>query len=316
MKNKNVLAVTVLAAGVSAVVACDFCAVYCACEAQGAGKGFYAGATEQFTHFGTLQLDGSKVDNEVGQWLDSSIAQTFVGYNFTKRFGVQVNVPFLRREFKRPEGFALDHGQESGVGDVSLTVNLVLCERKDEAFTLRWSLLGGVKLPTGSSARLAEELSEVEIPGAPESGIHGHDLALGSGSVDGIVGSGAFARWKRIFVTANLQYSVRTKGDYDYQFANDLQWQFAPGAYLVLNERHSLALQLVASGEDKSQDTFQGAAAADTAMTSVYLGPQFTYTWSDRLSAQVGGDLPVMLDNSALQAVPDYRVRAAVTWRF
>jgi hypothetical protein len=199
---------------------------------------------------------------------------------------------------------------------VSVTANLVLFERKDEAFTLRWSALGGVKLPTGSSARLAEELSEVEIPGAPESGIHGHDLALGSGSTDVLVGSGAFARWQRLFATANLQYSVRTKGDYDYRFANDLQWQFAPGVYLLLNERHSLALQLVASGEDKSTDTFQGAAAADTALTSVYLGPQFTYTWSDRLSAQVGVDLPVVLDNSALQAVPDYRVRAVVTWRF
>jgi hypothetical protein len=109
---------------------------------------------------------------------------------------------------------------------------------------------------------------------------------------------------------------VRTKGDYDYRFANDLQWQFAPGVYLVLNERHSLALQLVASGEDKSTDTFQGAAAADTALTSVYLGPQFTYTWSDKLSTQVGVDLPVMLDNSALQVVPDYRMRAVVTWRF
>jgi hypothetical protein len=304
------------AASLSPVWACDFCSVYCACEAQGAGKGFFAGAAEQFTHFGTLQLDGQKVDNEVGQWLDSSIAQAFVGYNFTKRFGVQFNLPIIHREFKRPEGFEIDRGHVFGLGDASLTASLILFQRREEDYSFSWSALGGIKFPTGSSSRLAEELNEEEVTGAPESGIHGHDLVLGSGSADGIIGSSVFARWKHLFATANLQYTARTKGDYDYQFANDLQWEVAPGAYLLLNERRSLALQLVVSGEDKGKDTFQGAAAEDTAITSIYLGPQLTYTWSDKLSARLGVDLPVFLDNSALQAVPDYRVHVAMTWRF
>jgi len=34
------------------------------------------------------------------------------------------------------------------------------------------------------------------------------------------------------------------------------------------------------------------------------------------LSAELGADLPVSIDNTALQSVPDYRVRAAVNWRF
>lgn len=296
--------------------ACDFCSVSCVCDTQGASKGFFAGAAEQFTHFGTMQLDGRKVDNEAGQWLESSIAQVFAGYNFTKRFGVQFNLPFIHREFKRPEGFAMDRGHESGLGDAAITGNFVVFEKRSEVFTVRWSVLGGIKLPTGSSTRITEELSEVGFPGAPESGIHGHDLALGSGSVDGIVGSSVFARWKHLLVTASLQYNARTKGDYDYQFANDLSWSVAPGGYLILNENHSLALQLIVSGEDKGKDTFQGASAPDTAMMSVYLGPQLTYTWSEKLSAQLGVELPVLLDNSALQAVPDYRIRAAVSWRF
>ena len=316
IKIKSLSVAVLVAASVSPVAACDFCSVSCVCDTQGANKGFFSGATEQFTHFGSMQLDGHKVDNETGQWLDSSITQVFAGYNFTKRFGVQFNLPFIHREFKRPEGFAMDRGHESGLGDASLTGNFVVFEKRSEVFTVRWSLLGGIKLPTGSSTRITEELSEVGFPGAPESGIHGHDLALGSGSVDGIIGSGVFARWKHLLVTASLQYNARTKGDYDYQFANDLTWSVAPGGYLILNENHSLALQLLISGEDKGKDTFQGASAPDTAMTSVYLGPQLTYTWSEKLSAQVGVDLPVLLDNSALQAVPDYRIRAAVSWRF
>jgi hypothetical protein len=54
----------------------------------------------------------------------------------------------------------------------------------------------------------------------------------------------------------------------------------------------------------------------DTAATSVYLGPQINYTWSSKLSPQMGLDLPVSIAASGEQLVPDYRVRAAVTWRF
>jgi len=308
---------TVLAlAGMSPAWACDVHTVFHASETQGAGKGFFAGASEQFTHFGTLSQDGHKVENEADQWLESSISQVFMGYNFTRQFGVQFNLPFIHREFKRPDGLDTDRSHVSGLGDASLTANLVLFEREDERFTLRWSALGGLKFPTGDSSRLAEELSEVEAPGALESGIHGHDLTLGSGSLDGIIGSSVFVRWKHLLATTHLQYNACTKGDYGYSYANNLQWGFAPGAYLVLHERQSLVLQLVVSGETKGKDTFQGAYAEDTAITSVYLGPQATYTWSDQLSIQLGMDLPIHQENSALQIVPDYRIQAALLWRF
>ena len=73
---------------------------------------------------------------------------------------------------------------------------------------------------------------------------------------------------------------------------------------------------MIVSGETKARDTFQGARAEDTGVTAVYLGPQINYRWSDRLSAEVGVDLPVSMSNTALQLVPDWRVRAAVTWHF
>ena len=51
-------------------------------------------------------------------------------------------------------------------------------------------------------------------------------------------------------------------------------------------------------------------------ITAVYFGPEINYTWSDKLSAELGVDLPVSTTNTALQLVPDWRVRAAVTWHF
>jgi len=181
-------------------------------------------------------------------------------------------------------------------------------------------VLGGVKLPTGSSSRIFEEVAELTAPppppGAPDSGIHGHDLTLGSGSVDGVVGTGLYASYKRFFMSASTQFAIRTKGDFDYQFANDLMWSGGPGVYLALADKYTIALQLVTSGEAKGQDIFQGAQAEDTAVTSVYLGPQISFTWAEKFSAEVGVDLPISIHNSSLQSVPDYRVRVGLNWRF
>lgn len=297
--------------------ACDLCAVYSATQAHGEiGRGFSIGVAEQFTHFGTLQDNGTKVDNETAQTLDSSVSQWFAGYNFSERFGVQFNLPFIHRSFKRPEGFAMDTGTESGIGDASLVGHFQAIRYEEMNRTFTWTLLGGVKLPTGSSDRLSEELNEMEVPAAPESGIHGHDLALGSGSVDGVVGSGIFARCNRAFLSANVQYAIRSKGSVGYQYANDLTWAGGPGMFLLFSERQTLALQLIVSGETKPWDTFQGARAEDTGITAVYLGPEINYTWSDKLSAELAVDLPVSIRNTALQLVPDWRLRAVLTWHF
>ena len=300
------------------VLACDLCAIYAASESRGdLGKGLVMAAAEQFTHFGTMQQDGAKVPNEANQWLESSITQVLLGYNFTERFGVQFNLPLIHRSFRRPEGGVLETGTESGLGDVSLTAHAQLLRHESKDSTFTWNLLGTVKCPTGDTRRLAEELNETDPePGEPESVIHGHDLTLGSGSWDGIVGTSAFLRWKRCFLAAALQYSIRTRGDYDYQFANDLTWSAGPGVLLAFGDKFTLSLQANVSGETKGRDTFQGTLAEDTGITAVYLGPEIMLTWRDKLSAEFGVDLPVSIDNTALQIVPDWRLRGELTWRF
>ena len=139
---------------------------------------------------------------------------------------------------------------------------------------------------------------------------------MGTGSFDGIVGTGIFTRWKRLFLTANVQYAIRSKGDFDHQFANDLTWTGGAGIYLLLGHKYTVALQAVVSGEHKDTDTFQGQSADDTGVTAVYLGPQLSFTWPSKLSTQLGAHLPVSIDNTALQTVPDYRVRGGLTWHF
>jgi hypothetical protein len=298
------------------------------------GRGFYGAIGEQFTHFGTVQVDGDEIDNPTGQYLNSSITQLVAGYDINSRFALQINVPIIYREFKRPEGFAIDRGTESGLGDIALLLKTVLFHYSGEArrefrvegknpvaiehepdFTASVVLLTGVKFPTGGTSRIKEEFNEVEVPGAPESGIHGHDLTLGTGSYDGIFGALGSLRYKSIFFEANVQFTWRSDGAHDYSFANDLTWSAGPGYYLVRNPETIVGLQFVVSGEHKDVDRFRGEPAADTGITSVFVGPRVVAS-RGRFSAEVAVDLPVKIDNTALQVVPDYRLRGAISFHF
>jgi hypothetical protein len=287
-------------------MACDLCSVYAASQAQGEiGAGLFGGVAEQFTHFGTVQQDGQKIPGQ-GQYIDSSLSQVFAGYNFNNRLGLQLNLPVIYRSY----GSDTLHGTAAGIGDLSLIGTFIAYQELSENFNFNWTLLGGIKFPTGNSSLLNTPDSEL-----PE-GIGGHDLALGSGSYDGLIGTGISGRWKRLFAAANLQYSIRSEGDFQHQYANDLVWSGGPGGYLVLGHQYTLSLQAIVSGETKAKDTFAGAPDPDSAETLLYLGPQLNFTWGDRFSATAAVDFPVVRDNSGAQVMPDYRIRAAINLRF
>ena len=86
--------------------------------------------------------------------------------------------------------------------------------------------------------------------------------------------------------------------------------------FALLTHRYSLGLQAVLSGETKGKDTQRGERLADTGITALYVGPGLTFTWGTSLAADVAFDLPAVQDNTAVQIVPDYRVRGGLTWRF
>jgi len=302
-----------VAACAQPVLACDFCAVYSASEAQGnSGKGFFAGVAEQYTYFNTFQSDGRDQRNPDSEYINSLISQAFVGYNFNDRFGAQFNLPVIYREYgATPEGgTGRVHGSDFGLGDALLLGNLHLYKSRTTDYTFNWNALGGVKLPTGDSHHLNPAENDFAA------GIGGHDLALGSGSFDGVIGTDIFARRSKFFLTAGTQYTIRSEGDFGYQYANDLSWSGGPGVYLALKEDYTLSAQAIVSGEYKTEDTVHGVATDDTAATSVFLGPQINFTWGSELSAQLGAELPVSIRSSGDQIVPTFRIRAAVTWRF
>ncbi len=307
------------------------------------------GVAEQFSHFGTLQRGGDEVANPFDEKLDSSITQVLVGYAPIPDLLLQVNLPVIHRTFRRVEEGVAQTGSESGIGDLSLLGQYALWSRQTEESIVRFTLIGGVKLPTGDGDRLREELEHGhdeeegadhdgaeehaelgrshglaqsvrfhagEDHGEVESGVHGHDLALGSGSIDGIVGARLFASRGRAFVTGGIQYAIRSEGDFDYRYADDLTWTGGPGYFLLLEHDHALGLQGILTGETKGKDELAGERLDDTGVTALYAGPGVLFTYGSSFALDVAGDLPVVQNNTALQIVPDYRIRGGVSFRF
>ena len=69
------------------------------------------------------------------------------------------------------------------------------------------------------------------------------------------------------------------------------------------------------SGERKDVDRFRGREAQDTGITSVFLGPRVVASLG-KINAELETDLPVLIDNTSLQVVPDYRIRGSIAIRF
>lgn len=310
--------------------ACDLCSIYNSLEAKKPKEGtFLVGIGEQFSYYGRTQLDGKLVENEQEQHLASSITQLAFGYDFTDRWSIHGHVPYINRRFTRFENEAREKGTESGIGDLSLVAHYLLGKYEETDSDIYFSIFGGLKLPTGDSDRLGEESEEEheeeedlrtvrhggnhhdEVPSA----IHGHDLALGSGSVDFPLGGSLFARYNRSFLLADIQYTIRTEGDFNYEYADDLIWSAGPGYYLSLEDENTLSARAAFSGEHKGRDNADGETENDTGMTTLFWGPELSLN-SGNIWAALGADFPIDIDNSGFQAVCDYRLRATFNLRF
>lgn len=323
--------------------ACDLCSIYTAVNSsQPTPNTFRFGLAEQFTSQGKVQEDGHYVPNVAHQHMESSITQLYGSYSLSDSFELQANLPYINRRFKRIEGGEMDEGTEAGVGDLSILAKYIPYQYRENETIFFVQLLGGIKLATGDSDRIKEELSEDHHHGeeevqedheehmhsailrheghdhdeeSVESAVHGHDLALGSGSYDFPVGFNIFAEQGKAFLSGGLQYVFRTEGDFNYEYADDLTWEVGPGYYFLLGHDYTVALKANLSGEYKRKDELNGAKQDDTAIRSTFLGPELVASIGN-WNGELAWDVPMTIDNSSFQTVPEYKLRAAVSYRF
>lgn len=346
----SLTAAAIFVSGAQSAFACDLCSVYSSLEQRIPKTGtLQLGISQQFTEFGRLQRNGSYVSNALHERVASSQTHLTGSYDFSDTLSADVILPYLNRRFTRATDAGIERGTEAGIGDMVLRVNYLPYRSLTESSVKIIKVFAGLKLPTGDSDRLAahddghseqESMDEHDEHGAEEmldehaehehlhalrhngvthveSAIHGHDLALGSGSFDFPIGIGGFWSEGRALLEGRLEYTIRTEGDHSYRHANDLQWSIAPGYYLLLKEDQTLSLRLSLSGEYKGKDEGPGGVKdGSTSMNAVFWGPQLFLTKTGSYAGFLGYEMPVNIENSGYQAVASYRIRGGFSWRF
>ena len=319
--------------------ACDLCAIYSADNArEQTGSGFVFTLSESYIPFDTVQFENREITGNHLDFRDTSITHIVPGYNFTRRFGLSLNVPLVDHHFQRTEVrystnalpfVRTERGEEFGLGDLSVVGRLTAFEKTTMHYGLTINLLAGIKFPTGDTDRIADEAEQTRIfdsflpPGTPHdplghsiSGVHQHDLATGSGSFDGIFGFTVRARWQRWFANGQFQYYSRGEGESTFRYGDEVMVSGGPGVYLLVQDKRTVNLQANISYDSMGRDELVGRISNRTGLTAWYAGPQMALTLGERFSAIAGLDLPLRISSRGLQNVPDYRLHTSIVWRF
>jgi hypothetical protein len=158
----------------------------------------------------TLTRPEQRSDDELaalaGQQVDAHntdynlVAGASVAYGISHHLTVSAELPYVRREDLR-EGIAVsgaeDLGNVAGLGDVSLLAKYRATDGEGPGL----ALIGGVKLPTGSTHKRSLDGERLETEHQP-----------GTGSWDPIVGASASGRVGLVMLTASGLYQFSGKG--------------------------------------------------------------------------------------------------------
>ncbi len=300
----------------TAAVACDSCG--CSVvpfEVTSVTPGWSVGVGVQYTDFDRLQQDGQPVPNPDNQFVHSLITQVQVGYNFDNRVGLHLTLPYVSRDFQRVVGDSVHQaGNLSGMGDAILMGRWAAIRRTGHDHSVVAVLNAGLKLPTGSPDELQEQVNA--LLGGPDSVVGGHDLALGTGSLDVLLG-GSLAWHRGAWVGgATVLYAFRNPGAFGYRYGNDFQWDVSFG-HSLKGGAGGPSLSLDLNGETKNEDVFGGnQLVIDTGVNETFVGPKLETGVGNNQRATVEVTFPIHEANSDLQLVPSYRIRGSYVRRF
>jgi hypothetical protein len=305
--------------------ACDPCALYNSFRLQGySGGAFSLSLNEQSTNFEPTnkQKENSLRDGQITR--SSSTTQLAAAYDITDCLSTQLTLPLITRHFDKYEKFRRDSETETGLGDIILSSSYSLLNYKSDSFVFLGAVTGGIKFPTGDTGTL-NDLSSSDIGDGKLFNFKHHQietssangaLNFGSGSYDYILGSDIIARYNRFAILLDAQYTLRTEGDHNYEFADDLIYSASAGYYFIMEHSQTLAALVRVSGEYKRKDYLNGDLVDGSATSDLYLGPELLFTLNENLGGEVGVDFKVNDHEYGALIEPETRMRISLTYRF
>jgi hypothetical protein len=306
---------------VSSAFACYPCSLFNVSKLQGVESSkFSFSINDSYSSYDKAQ-DLDYKENRDGEFVrDYNLAQLGLSYGLSDAVSLDFYLPVINRNSDQVEGLRVSSEKDSGVGDMILGSSLDIYSPSGDNWFFKSTGILGIKLPTGDSGTLGSSINEssTQTRHHPASGssASGRNLVFGTGSVDFIMGLGTFATYEKFLFLGTLQYTAKTEGDYDYKFADDFLWSAGSGYYLSIEDKHTLALAAILSGEQKSKDSIGSELVQGSQFSNLFLGPSLLITLQNRLGAELGFDFRVTGEDVDSVVVPEWRLKAQLSYNF
>lgn len=275
--------------------------------------GFTLGSLRvRVTQEATLKEGTESVTDPKDQALTTFEEDFTIVYGVTRDLTLAVTLPILHRRlrFDTPAGERRTISAD-GLGDLTLAGAYRFFRRDVERGTTQFSLLGGLKLPTG-----ATDIEDADLPqltGTAETRLP-PSLQLGSGSVDGIVGLAGFHNIDRLSFYADVQGKLNTEGAQDFRAGNRLFYDLSADYVLLPGRNMFLILEL--NGVVTARAEQAGRTVTDSGGHLLFLSPGIQYLPIPPLILEAGVQIPIYRDLNGRQLAPDWSVVVGLKYLF
>lgn len=272
-----------------------------ACDSCSSMPVFPEGGTPGQTSIG-IYGQYNKIDNPSSHHkITEYDLQTVLSHGLSERWSATVVIPYLHKTLD-------DEPTEDGIGDCSLEAVFHALRSSG----LQANIFAGITVPTGDTDPLEEErevyLENLEHgEGEDHHHAHGHHLALGSGSVDALLGGSLLYTKDAWTGTAQAQYRLTTEGDYVFEYGDSIQAQAGLEYAVLRGATSSTAIGIDTSISWQDNNQVMGVEQEGGNDTIVYAGPTASYKRVNGLKASFGWDFAVSDGGEGLDGAADKR---------
>lgn len=250
----------------------------------------------------TLGVFDYRFTRETGAGQELNVSEeTLTGvYGATRDLTLGLTLPIVQKEleFETSAGTRTIHS--SGLGDLSLVGVYRFYRRDVPRATTQFSLIGGLKTPTGSTSQ--SDRDAPLLPGNTRRRLP-RPLQPGSGSWDGIVGIAGFQNLDRLSFYGSVQGKLNSEDD-NFRFGNNLHYDFTVD-YVTLAERN-LFFVLEFNGISAGRNEENGRNVRNSGGHTLFISPGIEYLPLPYMILESSVQIPIVQDLNGRQ--PEKRV--------
>ncbi len=239
--------------------------------------------------------DPTEQNRDMQIWM---FPNTFV-YGVTEKFAASLTMPYIEKELKSTTQGSRSTAIDSGIGDITLMAKYRIWRTDLPGETRRFSLVGGLELPTGDDEA---------------------QLKLGSGSIDPIAGILFTIQSLGQEFDIDLTYQSNTESN-NFEFGDVLKYNLAYQKRVlpqVLPERgvySQVNLVLEFNGEYAQKDKSGGSRVKDSGGNTLFISPGIQWA-SKRWILETSIQLPIIQDLNGSQLETDWTVVTSIRLTF